>query len=145
VALVVVSLASADSNSAVTALRNQISGLRKEERATIDAIKARYRAIKRRDRLTEAELRVERAEIRRQEDIALALTSSPAEREQIRKVHDGLRRYLTKGIRLEEREIRLLNDQEHALLDQVRGLYRARILQLEQEIHNLQKKPGKKR
>jgi len=68
----VVGLASADSKPAVTALRDQITALRKEQGTTIKAIQARYRAIRRRDRLTQAELRFERAEVRRQEDLALA-------------------------------------------------------------------------
>jgi len=147
VALVVVGLASADSKPGVNALRDQISALRKEEGATINAIKARYRAILRRDRLTETELRIERAEVRKQEEVALALASSATERDQIRTVYDGLRRYLTRAVRLEEREIRLLTDQEHNLIRQIRGLYTARIRQLEQEIRMLQQKPkpGKKR
>jgi len=141
----VVGLASADSKPAVTALRDQITALRKEQGTTIKAIQARYRAIRRRDRLTQAELRFERAEVRRQEDLALALATSPTEREQIRTVYDRLRRYLTGGVRLGESEIQALTEQERALIQQIRGLYTARIQQLEQEIRNLQKKPGKKR
>jgi len=48
-------------------------------------------------------------------------------------------------VRLGESEIQALTEQERALIQQIRGLYTARIQQLEQEIRNLQKKPGKKR
>jgi hypothetical protein len=140
--LIVVGLASADSQP-VTALRNQIKALRAEEKAIIKAIEARYRAIKRRDRLTEKELRHERAEIKRQEEQALALATSPKEREQIQTTYDALRRALTRGIKLEEREIRLLTDHERAHIRHLRALYAARIRQLEQEIRVLQNS-GKK-
>ncbi|MBI1915988.1 MAG: hypothetical protein HYS12_14820 [Planctomycetes bacterium] len=145
VALVVVGLASADSKPAVTELRNQIKALRKEEGAILKAIKSRYEAIIRRDRLTEKELRHERAEITSHEDQALALATSSTEREQIRKVYDALRQYLTKAVRLEEREIRLLRDHERAHVKHVKALYAARIRHLEQEIRMLERKPGKKR
>jgi len=145
VALLVVGLASADSRPGVTALHNKIRTLRKEETATIKAIQARYRAIKRRDRLTERELKFERAEIKRQEDVALALAASPTEREQIRTAYDALRRYLTKAVKLEEHEIKLLTDEEHAHIHQIKALYRAQIRQLEQEVHKLERSSGKKR
>src|SRR5438270_10289287 len=133
-ALIVVGLASADSRPAVTALRNQIKTLRHDESVVVKAIQARYRAIRRRDRLTEQELRHERAEIRRQEEQALALATSPTERHQIRANYDALRRALTRGIKLEEREIRHLADHERAHIRHVKALYAARIHEIEQQI-----------
>jgi hypothetical protein len=140
VALVVVGVASADSKPAVTALRNQINALRKEEGITIKAIRARYEAIIRRDRLTEKELRHERAEVTRHEEQALALATSAADQQQIRKVYDALRHYLSKKVRLEEREIRWLRDHERAHVQHVKNLYAGAIRQLEQQIRILQSK-----
>jgi len=115
-----------------------------EEGITLKAIKARYDAIVRRERLTERELRRERAEITKYEEQALALTSSPSERKEIRRIYDSLRRYLTKGVKLEEREIRQIRDKERGHVKHVKDLYAARIRQLENEIRSLQG-AGKKR
>jgi phage host-nuclease inhibitor protein Gam len=146
VALVVVGLAAADSRPGVTALRNQVKALKKEEEVTIKAVQARYKAIKRRDRLTERELKFERAEIKKQEDVALALAGSATEQAEIRKNYDALRAYLTRGAKFEEREIRMLDGQERAQIHQIKALYAARIKQLEHEIHTLERaNTGKKR
>ncbi|HKB42640.1 MAG TPA: hypothetical protein VKD72_39795 [Gemmataceae bacterium] len=138
-ALVVVGLTLADARPGVTALRNQVRSLKKEEEVTIKAVQARYKAIKRRDRLTEQELKFERAEIKKQEDVALALASSATEREAIRMNYDAMRAQLTAGVRLGEREIRMLDGQERAQIQQIKALYASRIKQLEQEIHNLER------
>src|SRR5262245_11197985 len=146
VVLLVVGGVSADPRSDIAALKNQVKGLKKEQEFTIKSVQARYRAIKTRDRLTEAELRFERAEIKRQEEVALALTSSAAERQQIRANYDALRNYLTVGIKLDQAEIRLLSEQEKALIQYIKTLYGARINQLEQRIHYLERlKPPRKK
>jgi len=42
-------------------------------------------------------------------------------------------------VKLGEREIRMLDAQERAQIQQIKALYASRIKQLEQEIHNLER------
>jgi hypothetical protein len=139
VALMATGVATAQTGSTITALRNQIKVLRAQESGTIRAIQAIYRAIRRRDQLTDSELRLQRAALKKQEDTALALTSDSTQKAEIRQLYGALRRQLTVGLRLTDAEIRALSTEESVLVRQVRALYTAQINLLQQQLRVLER------
>jgi hypothetical protein len=125
-------------NPQLTQLRSQLKQLREQEREVLANIKARYQALINQEIKSEKELARERAIAKAEEKQLLALTHTKADRDKIRKHYEALLSKLKLGIKLDKGEIKQLKSQEKLLLQHVKVIFGAQILELEQQIQALQ-------
>ncbi len=127
----------AEKKAVIEALNKQIAALKAEEKVLHEAISARFKALLRVDRLTEAELAVEREALKKQEEMALALTADPAHHKIIRDNYEKLRGHLKGGVKLEEAAIKELKEHERQMHDHVKEMYIIQVKAREAEIRAL--------
>jgi hypothetical protein len=132
-------------NPAIATLKKEVAALKAQEKATVQAIHAHYDAIIKRDKVTEEVLIKERHAVHLQEEQLLAMATTEEEKRLIRARYDEVRAILSTDIKMDAKTIERLREMRHAHIKQVEAAYRARIKNLEAELHALEHggKPGK--
>jgi hypothetical protein len=103
--------------------KQMLEAAKVHEERTLKQIHGHYDSIIRMDKRTDKELEQERAIVREQEKILLSGATNDSQRAQIRGWYDSLRHYLTRDVKLDEKQIRELRGAEHAHIEHTKAAY----------------------
>ncbi len=121
----------------VDPIHQQIKALREEEKITIQHIREHYKAIIGNKKMDERHKERLRKTLLEEERLALSHARGEEHREKIRAHYHYLRRVLSGEIRLDDKTIRRLRDQEGEHIRHIEAVYNHKIRELEESIKGI--------
>jgi len=132
-------------NPDIKVLRNDITGLRAQEKVVLTALRAQYETYVKIDKLSEKELAAEREVLARQEKELLAVAVTNEDRDAIKAQYRSIHDALNLGSKIDAKQIQAIRAQEKAHTKLVSAAFAAKIKELEAAIQVLERtKSGKK-